>query len=238
MLRIIKFEQNEYNLPINYTVDSDGYFESGMFGQLYINNGKEVCGVSNGKNPIGIIDDFRTNTITTNSIEEVVITRAFDVKEVDGKLVLNHDLKQELKNHSILPSSFYTFPVDVCLIPINGVVIFTAGTELNFDMDNDGILDSIRTIVSYTCYIGNSQHRKWFDSTEGSGQITIWTKGVFETDIFDPSPEYSVGSKLYVSEYGRITTKNNDNNPSIGAVIKVPSKDFFRIQFELNIEND
>ena len=238
MLRLIKCEQNEYNLPTNYPVDSDSYFEPGMFGQLYVKDGKEVCGLSDGKNPIGIIDDIRTNITTTNSIEEVVIAPAFDVKEVDGKLILNHDLKQELKNHSILPSSFYTFPVDVCLIPINGVIIFTAGTELNFDMDNDGILDSIRTIVSYTCYIGKPQYQEWLDTTKGSGQITIWTKGIFETDIFDPSPEYSVGSKLYVSEFGRITNQSSDNNHSIGTVIKVPSKDFSRIQFELNIENN
>ena len=51
---------------------------------------------------------------------------------------------------NIIPQSFRSSPLDVALVPRNGVIIFPAGTQLNFDKDGDGHYDSIRTTVSYT----------------------------------------------------------------------------------------
>jgi len=45
--------------------------------------------------------------------------------------------------------------VNVTLIPVNGVITFIGGTELNFDVTGSGNPDAIRTIVNYTYQVPN-----------------------------------------------------------------------------------
>ena len=113
-----------------------------MIAQLYLRGNNLVCGVSDGRAPFGIIDDFKTRAFTAPSIDEEVIVPVESAVEEGGQLVTTVDLKWELRNPNIIPSSFITSPVDVALIARNGVVLFPAGTVLNFDFDGDGIPDS------------------------------------------------------------------------------------------------
>jgi hypothetical protein len=146
---MFKIVQSGNALPISYPVDPTAEFEAGMIAQLYLRGNNIVCGVSDGRAPLGIIDDFKTRAFTAPSIDEEIIVPVADAVSQHGQLVTRVDIKWELNNPNIIPSSFITAPVDVALIPRNGVVLFPAGTVLNFDLDGDGIPDSIRTIVMF-----------------------------------------------------------------------------------------
>jgi len=68
---------------------------------------------------------------------------------VAGKYISVTDVSDTLENPNVLPDSF------VCDIPVylrerNGVIVIPAGTELNYDIDGDGIPDSIRAVCSYS----------------------------------------------------------------------------------------
>jgi len=218
---MLKIVQVGNSLPVGYPVDTSAEFEPGMIGSLYIRGNQIVCGVSDGRSPLGIIDDYRTRAFTAVSIDEVVITPALGVNN-NGVLVTPNDVKCELKNPNIIPSSFHTSPVDVQLLPRNGMVIFPAGTPLNFDFDGDGIPDSIRTVVSYTYQIPNISGE---DSTAGNGRITIWfQKGIFQTDMFETRDRYPVNKILFVSENGKLTTTQPSSEyPGVAMVTGPPS---------------
>ena len=151
MFRIV---QASNALPTSYPVDPSAEFEPGMIAQLGVIGNNIVCGVSDGTAPIGVIDDIKTRAFTSTSIDEPIIAQAPAIQQ-GNKYFAAVDVRKELRNPNIVSSSFITSPVDVELIPRNGMVIFPAGTELNFDEDGDGIPDSIRTVVSYTYQIPN-----------------------------------------------------------------------------------
>lgn len=226
---VLKLVQVGNALPVSYPVDPTAEFESGMIGQLYLQGNNIVCGVSDGRAPLGIIDDFKTRAFTAPVLDEIVIASAPAVEQ-DGRLVTPIDVKQELRNPNIIPSSFITAPVDVALIPRNGVVIFPAGTPLNFDLDGDGILDCIRTVVSYTYQIPNVSGD---DSTAGSGKITIWfQKGVYQTDMYETNQRYKLNSILFVSENGKFTTSQpSADYPGVAMVTGPPTAIFGTIEF-------
>jgi hypothetical protein len=225
----LKIIQSGNSLPVSYPVDPSAEFEPGQIGSLYYRGNDLVCGVSDGRFPFGIIDDFKTRAFTAPSIDEVVIARAPAILQ-NGKYVTPIDVLKELKNPNIIPSSFLTAPVDVALIPRNGVVIFPVGTELNFDSDGDGIPDSIRTVVNYTYQIPNVSGD---DSTAGSGKITIWfQRGIFQTDMFETDQRYPLNALLFVSSRGRITTSQpSDEYPAIGMVTGAPTASFSTLEF-------
>lgn len=90
--------------------------------------------------------------VVIKSKEETVIVLAPAIQQGE-RLVTKEDVKYQLSNADVIPSSFFSSLVDLDLIPKSGVLIFPAGTPLNFDDDGDSILDSIKTVVSYNYQI-------------------------------------------------------------------------------------
>jgi hypothetical protein len=229
---MLKLVQVGNSLPVSYPVDPVAEFEAGMFGQLYTRGNQIVCGVSDGRNPLGIIDDFKTRAFTAPSVDEEVIAHAASAVESNGQLVTPVDVKWELRNPNIIPSSFITSPVDVALIPRNGMIVFPAGTPLNFDLDGDGIPDSIRTVVSYTYQIPNVSGD---DSTIGNGRVTIWfQRGIYQTDMFETSQRYPLNQALFISAQGKLTTSQpNEDYPGVAMVTGPPSAIHGTLEFML-----
>jgi len=219
MLRIVQIGNS---MPFSFPVQTGAEFQPGQVAQLVLEGNQVFCGVSDGITPIGIIDDVKTNAFTTTAINEVVI--AGPVVGVPGPnniLVIPQDIKAELENPNVIISSFTSYPVDAELIPRNGVIVFLAGTALNFDADGDGIPDSIRTTVSYTYQVPNVPGD---DSTKGSNRVTVWfQRGIFQTDQFETSQRYSLNANLFVNEEGKLTTrKPSDKHPGVAIVTGPP----------------
>jgi len=227
---MLKIVQVGNSLPVSYPVDPVSEFEPGMIAQLYLRGNNLVCGVSDGRAPIGIIDDFKTRAFTAPSIDEEIIVPVPMVVTQNNQLVTGADVKWELRNPNVIPSSFITSPVDVALIPRNGVIVFPAGTALNFDLDGDGIPDSIRTIVSYTYQIPNVSGD---DSTMGSGHVTVWfQRGIFATDMFESAQRYPLNAILFVSENGKLTTsQSSEDLPGVAIVTGPPTAAFSSLEF-------
>lgn len=177
--------------------------------------------VSNGTAPLGIIDDIKTKAFTNVSWNEVIIVPAIGVLNPGGSLVTPVDIKAELKRPNIIPSSFNS-TVNVVLNPVNGIVTFLAGTELNFDLMGTGSPNAIRTIVNYTYQVANIPGD---DSTQGSGRMTVWfSRMFFQTDQYETNQQYAVRANLFVSETGFLTTrKPSAIHPAIAMVTAPPT---------------
>lgn len=181
-----------------------------------------VCGVSDGTVPIGIIDEIKTNAFTATSINEILIAPAAGVDDGNGNLITPIDIKIELQNPNVVPTSFVSNPVDVELIPRNGVITFLAGTRLNFSLTGSGTPDAIRTVVSYTYQRPNVPGD---DSTLASGRVTVWfSRMIAQTDQYDTSVRYPVNGTLFVSETGLLTTRQiGADYPGVAIVTSPPS---------------
>lgn len=219
MLRLIQVGNA---LPFSYPVDPSSTFEPGQIGQLKQVGQDIVAGLSDGTAPIGIIDDVRTAAFTNTAIDEVVLISATGVLDAYGKYVSTADAKTELNNANIVASSFVSDTENLILNPVNGVITAPAGTELNFDVDGDGLPDSIKVIVSY---VYNVTSLPGDDTTIGSNRLTIWfTRGIYATDQFDTKQRYPLGAALFVNESGKLTTKQiTPQHPPVGVVTGPPS---------------
>jgi len=176
MLRIL---ETGYSLPYSWPVDTAAEFEPGQIAGLTVQGNQIVATVSDGIAPIGVIDDIKTKAFTATAWDEPIIVAATGVLS-GGVLVTPIDIKVELKNPNIVPSSFISIPVSVQLIPRNGVIIIPAGTPLNFDLTGSGTPNAIKTIVRYTYQIPNIIGD---DSTFASQRVTIWfQRFIFQTD--------------------------------------------------------
>lgn len=218
MLRII---QAGYSLPISFPVDPTSEFQPGQIGQLKVIGNEIVCGVSDGTQPLGIIDDINTNAFTAPQNDEVIIIPATGVW--DGySFKTPVEVSKVLAFSNIVRSSFVSDVSGITLNDINGVITAPSGTDLNYDSDGDGIDDSIRVIVSYIYRIPNVPGD---NTTIGSGRITIWfQRGIFETDQYDVHQKYAVGSTLFVDSDGKLTSRQpSANHPGIGMVTGPPS---------------
>jgi hypothetical protein len=218
-------------LPVSYPVDPSAEFEPGMIAQLYLRGNNIVCGVSDGRAPLGIIDDFKTRAFTAPSIDETVIAAAPAIDDGSGHLITPIDVNINLINPNVIPASFITSPVDVALNARNGMITFPAGTPLNFDLDGDGIPDSIRTICSYIYQVPNISGD---DSTAGSGHITVWfMRGIYQCDSYETNQRYPLNAILFVSENGKLTTSQpNDDYPGVAMVTGPPSASMSSLEFE------
>jgi hypothetical protein len=216
-------------LPTSYPVDGNAEFQPGQVAQLLVTGNNIVAGVSDGTAPLGIIDDIKTRAFTAPSVDEVVIAAAPGVQQ-GGILVSAIDVHQELQNPNVIPSSFITSPVDVELVPRNGVVVIPAGTPLNFDMDGDGVPDSIRTVVSYSYQIPNVPGD---DTTLASGKVTIWfQRMIAQTDQYETNRRYPINANLFVSERGLLTTQQaTPDHPGVAVVTGSPSAIFGTLEF-------
>src|ERR1700743_2707633 len=184
------------NLPFSFILDPDAEFQAGQLAEMTVKNNQVMATVSSGTMPIGIIDDIRTRAFSQTSWNEVIIVPATGVSS-GGQLVTPIDLKAELK-HAYVDSRSFISTVDVQLIPTNGVIVFPAGTALNYDLLGTGSPNAIRTIVNYTYQVPNIPGD---DSTIGSGRVTVWIhRIIFQTDQFETNQVYPVKANLYCSE--------------------------------------
>ena len=227
MLRLVSIGNS---LPYSWPVDVSATFSPGNIAQLTVSGNAIVASVSNGTAPIGIIDDIKTKAFTAVAWDETVIVPATGVPAPGGKLVTATEIKVELKNPNILEDSFVSIPVDVQLIPRNGVIIFPVGTELNFDNLGTGTPDSIKTNVRYTYQIPNIMGD---DSTQGSNRVTVWfQRGIYQTDVFDTAATYPLNANLFVNEKGMLTTKQpTPNHPAVALVTTPPTPMFSWLEF-------
>lgn len=227
MLRLVHVGNS---LPYSWPVHLSSTFSPGNIAQLTVSGNSVVATVSNGTAPIGIIDDIKTNAFTAVSWDETVIVPATGVPAPGGKIVSAIEIKAELNNANISPDSFVSIPVSVQLIPRNGVVVFPAGTELNFDMTGGGTPDAIKTNVRYTYQIPNIIGD---NTTSGSNRVTVWIqRGIYQTDVFDTSASYPLNANLFVNDKGMLTTKQiTPNHPSIGLVTSPPTVSFSWLEF-------
>jgi len=193
----------------------------GMVAQLTVIGNTVMATVSDGRAPLGIIDDIRIKAFTAVQWNEVVIIAAAGVPGPNNTLVLPYDVKAELQNAYIDPKSFIS-TVDVVLTPTNGVITFLAGTPLNFDATGQGFPNAIRTIVNYTYQVPNIPGD---DSTIGSNKITVWfNRGLYQLDQFETSQVYPVNANLYVSERGLFTTRRPSSiHPAVAIVTAPPT---------------
>lgn len=217
MLRIV---QTGNSLPFSFIVDPSAQFEPGQIAQLNAAGNQVVCGVSDGRFPIGIIDDIRTNSFSAPAWNEIVIVPASGVMS-NGVLVSAIPVKQELANPNVIPSSF-TSGVACTLNARNGVITFLAGTPLNFDMTGSGTPDAIRAVVNYRYQVPNVIGD---DSTAGSGRITVWfQRMIASTTCFETNQTYPLNANLFSSETGLFTTRQPfENAPAIAIVTGPPS---------------
>ncbi len=219
--------------PIAYSwpVDPSAEFEPGMVCQLGVEGNRVVGTVSNGTAPIGIIDDIKTKAFSATSWDEeiwVPVTNA--VVGPNGNLITPLDIKAELANPNIVASSFVSRPVRVQLIPRNGVIVFPAGTELNFDAIGSGTYNAIKTIVRYTYNIPNIVGD---DSTQGSGRVSVWIhRFIGQTDKYETNQVYPINANLFVSEEGLLTTRQPmPNYPSVAIVTASPNSLLGSLEF-------
>lgn len=217
------------SLPASFICDPSVEFQPGQIAELTVIGNQVMATVSNGTAPIGVIDEIRTKAFTSVSWNEVVIVPATGVAGPGGTLVTPVDIKAELRKPNITPESFNS-TVDVALNPVNGVITFVAGTQLNFDMTGSGTPDAIRTIVNYTYQIANIPGD---DSTAGTGRMTVWFQRMFvQTDQFESNQQYPVRANLYVSESGFLTTrKPSDIHPAVAMVTAPPTPMNSMIEF-------
>lgn len=207
-------------MPASFAVDPSSEFDGGMVAGLTVMGNRVVATVSNGKAPIGIIDDIRTKAFTNVSWNEVVMAPAVGVEQ-NGRLVTPIDIKVELRKANVRKSSF-TSDVPVVLNENNGIITFLAGTPLNFDLTGSGTPNAIRAVVSYTYYVANIPGD---DTTAGSGRMSIWYGRMFaQTNCFETNVQYPINAPLFVSEVGLLTTrKPSQLHPSVAMVTAPPT---------------
>lgn len=218
MLRLIQIGNS---LATSYPVSSVGDFMPGMVGQLALEGNNIVCGVSDGTAPLGVIDNTRTKSFYSQAVDEEVIAPTTGIRQ-GNKYVSVMDVQATLDNPNVLERSFISRDVKVLLNPRNGVVVFPAGTELNVDLDGDGIPDAIRTVVAYTYQVPNVPGD---DDTMGSNRISIWfQRMICATDQYEASQRYPLNAPLFVSEAGYFTTRQpSENHPTIAIVTGPPN---------------
>ena len=214
------------------SVDPTAEFEPGMFSQLKLMGNDIVVGVSDGTAPLGIIDDVRTTAFTKSQIDEIIVISAgsSEVSD-DGNVVNSNDVKGELEFPNVIESSFVS-TISIVLNSVNGVITVPAGTELNYDSDNDGVNDSFKVVVSYIYRIAN---KPGDDTTIGSGRVTVhYQRGIYATDQFDTTQIYPLNATLYVGLDGKITSKQpTETHPGVAFVTGPPSATNGTIEFLL-----
>lgn len=217
-------------LPCSYPVDISSTFQPGAIGQLKLIGNDIVVGLSDGTAPLGIIDDVRTSAFTQPVVDEIVIIPANGV-DTDGYHYYTHaDSKQELKNASLIRTSFVADYDGLILNPINGILTLPAGSVLNWSTTGSHVLDSVKTIVNYVYQVPSIPGD---DTTIGSNRVTIWfQRGIFATDQFDTLQRYPLNATLFVNENGLLTTKQNTaTHPGVAIVTGPPTANISTLEF-------
>lgn len=220
MLRLIEVFNT---IPFSMPVSQSAQFQPGFIAQLAVEGMQVVATVSNGLAPFGIIDDIKTRAFTGNAWDETIVAPVSNpVLNSNNQLVNPYDVKWELVNPNVLPQSFVSIPVPCQLIPRNGVVVFPAGTVLNYDLIGAGTPNAIKTNVRYTYQQPNIIGD---DSTFGSQRVTLWlNRGLFSTDCYETNQDYPLNANLFVSELGLLTTRQQAlNYPGVAICVGPPN---------------
>ncbi len=193
---------------ISYPADPNAIFEPGMIAQLKVIGNAIVMGVSDGRQPIGIIDDINTNSFTKSVVNEVVILKSSVVELVDGQYKTRHPIFAKLSNANLIAGSAYSDTQGIIIDTTNGTVEAPVGTVLNYSTENTSEKDALYLKVSYRYFVPSVLGA---DSTMGTGMMTIrMERGIYATDQFEPGVPYPLNAALYCSRNGRFTTKNID----------------------------
>lgn len=218
MLRLVQVGNT---LPVSFICDPSAEFQPGMIAELTVIGNQVMATVSNGTAPIGVIDEIKTKAFTNVSWNEIALVTAIGVPGPGGTIVTPVDIKFELRRPNVVKDSFNS-TVDVVLNPINGVITFPAGTELNTDLTGAGTPNAIRAVVNYTYMVANIPGD---DSTQGSGRMTVWFERMFfQTDQYETNQQYPLRANLYVSEVGLLTTRRpSPIHPAVGMVTAPPT---------------
>lgn len=217
-------------LPASFPMDITAEFEPGMIAQLKVMGNDIMAGISDGTAPLGIIDDVRTKSFSKAQIDEIVeIEVAQTELDDNGRLVNVSSEVQFLEFPSIVENSFVA-TLDVILNSTNGAIIIPPGTPLNFDFDDDGILDGFRVVCNYVYHVPNQPGD---DSTIGSGRITVhYARGFYATDQYDTRQNYALNLTLYVGLDGKLTSKQpTANHPGVAMVTGVPGATNSTLEF-------
>ena len=115
---------------------------------------------------------------------------------------------------------------------VNGIVTVPAGTELNYDSDDDGANDSFRLVTNYIYRVAG---RPGDDTTVGTGRITIhYQRGIYATDQFDTTQVYPLNATLYVGLDGKLTSSQpTDDHPGVALCTGPPSATIGTLEFML-----
>lgn len=212
-------------LPYQWPVDLGATFDSGSAAMLSVNGGSIVVTPSNGTAFIGIFDDVKKNSHFAVAWDEEVIVLVPSINISLGPnntLISNADIKAELQNPNIDINSFVSTIIPVQLIPRNGVIIFPAGTPLNFDLLGTGFPNAYKTLVRYRYQVPNIIGD---DSTRASGMATVWySRLLAELDQFETNQQYQLNSNLFVNETGLFTTRQiSPNSPAVAICTAPPT---------------
>lgn len=220
MLKVISVGKGE---PMSFIVNPSSQFQAGQVATLTVFGNQIVADVSNGKTILGIIDDTKTTAFTAVSWNELVEAPVINpVLNANNQWVTPTDIKVELNHAGLVKKSFTSNPVNCTVNEVHGLVLFPAGTPLNYDMYGTGIFNAIRTVVNYQYYIPNIPGD---NSTAGSGRVAIWIdRCIVQTDQYETNATYPVCAPLYVSETGYFTSrKPSKYHPSVAMVTAPPS---------------
>lgn len=207
-------------LPMGYTVDPNATFQPGMIGQLKRIGNEVVMGVSDGIAPFGIIDDIKDTAMIRPVIDEIIIVRPDAITSDGYNFYSASQTIEMLQNPSIIDYSWSVDIAGLSLISNNGVIVVPAGTLLNYTELGHLTPNAIKVRARYSYYVPNLPGD---DTTLGSGRVTIWyTRGVYETDMYETAVPYVVNSTLFVSANGKLTSEQSLPNQPGMALCMVP----------------
>jgi hypothetical protein len=231
MFRILS---NPNVLPASFALHTSAEFQQGQIAQFTSLGNNIVIGVSNGMAPFGIIDDIRTRSFSNNiHDEEHILAVPNPIKNnTTGQLVSAVDILEPLDQANLITHSFTARQISLTQViggislsvnERNGLATVPAGTPLNFDMNGDGIPDSIRFLCSYAFWEPNYRGE---DTTRGSNRVTVWyQRMIVETNMYETNRYYPLNAPLYCSAFGLFTTEPVAiGYPAVGFVISPPNR--------------
>ena len=203
-------------LPASFIVDPSAEFQPGQCAELTVIGNQVMVTVSNGTAPLGIIDDVKTKSFSSVAWNEEVIISCTNPALSGSTLVLPVDSKAELV-HAYVASSSFQSTVKVQLIPTNGVIVFLAGTPLNFDLTGSGTPNAVRTVVNYTYQVPNISMD---DIDHYFYPFTVDYSSVKTS--FDPDPPDVSLAKVIIHKHGGTINVTQEEAHRIKLIITLP----------------